>query len=64
MEPERVITVAEMEKLSPNARARLVQESCRDSLDGLNPEFRTRVEAKGRKILKDYGLLDPEHSET
>jgi len=63
MDAERVITAAEMEKLSPNERARLVQKSCRDSLDELNPEFRARVEAKSRKILKEFGLPDSEHSE-
>jgi len=62
MEPRKVWTAAEMELMSPDERARLVQEGMLDSLDGLDPEFRARVEAKGRRIAEQYGWLDSEAS--
>jgi len=62
MEQRRVWTAAEMELMSPDERARLVREGMRESLDDLDPEFRARVEAKGRRIAEQYGLLDSEAS--
>jgi len=59
---EPVITASEMEKLSPNERAQLVNERSQDTLDGLSPEFRARVEATGRRILEERGLLNSEKS--
>ncbi len=48
--------------MTPDERARIVAAGFRDSLDGLDPEFRARVEAKSRRIAEEYGLLDPEAS--
>jgi hypothetical protein len=48
--------------MSPDERARLVQEGMLSSLDELDPEFRARVEAKSRRLAKEYGLLDTESS--
>lgn len=62
MASEPIITTSEMEKLSPNERARLIEERSRDSLDGLSPEFQARVEEQGRRILEERGLLNPERS--
>lgn len=62
MASEPVITAAEMELMSPDERARIVLESERSSLDGLDPEFRARVEAKARRIAAEHGLLDAESS--
>lgn len=60
MEPRKVWTAAEMELMSPDERARIVAEGFQDSLDGLDPEFRARVEEKSRRIVAEYGLLDTE----
>ena len=62
MNIERVWTAAEMELLTPDERAELVRNGMRSSLDGLDPEFRARVEAKGRRIASEHGLLDTETS--
>lgn len=62
MASERVWTAAEMELMSPDERARLVQEGMLSSLDELAPDFRARVEAKSRRIAEEYGLLDTEPS--
>ena len=60
MGTRRVVTAAEMEQMSHDERARLVTENMLDSVDELDPAFRARVEARGRRILEDRGLLDPE----
>ncbi|MEZ5229382.1 MAG: hypothetical protein R2710_22800 [Acidimicrobiales bacterium] len=62
MGTERVWTAAEMEVMTPDERAELVRSGMRRSLDGLDPEFRARVEAKGRRIAREHGLLDTETS--
>ena len=62
MKAERVWTSAETELMQPDERARIVATGFRDSLDGLDPDFRARVEAKSRRIARDYGLLEPEPS--
>lgn len=62
MEPRKVWTASEMELMSPDERARVVAEGFLDSLDGLDPEFRARVEDKSRRIMAEYGLLDTETS--
>lgn len=62
MAEERVITASEMEQMSPDDRARIVREHELSSLDGLDPDFRTRVEAKSRRIVEEHGLLDVDPS--
>ncbi|MCP3937264.1 MAG: hypothetical protein GY708_18075 [Actinomycetia bacterium] len=62
MSEDRIWTAAEMELMSPDERARTVRAGFRDSLDGLDPEFRARAEAKSRRIVAEYGLVDPERS--
>ena len=57
---DRIWTAAEMELMSPDERARIVEAGFRDSLDDLSPEFRARVEAKSRRLVDELGLLDPE----
>ncbi len=61
MATKRTITAAEMELMSPDERARLVKAS-RVSLDDLDPAFRERVVAKGRRIASERGLVDPKRS--
>ncbi len=48
--------------MTPDERARIVEAGFRDSLDGLDPEFRARVEAKSRRLIEERGLLDSEPS--
>ena len=62
MSTDRVWTAAEMEQMSPDERAQLVAGGFRDSLDGLSPEFRARVEAKSQRIVDERGLLNSERS--
>jgi len=62
MSPRKVWTAAEMELMSPDERARIVEDGFLNSLDDLDPEFRARVEAKSLRIAAKYGLLDPETS--
>ena len=51
-----------MEQMSPDERAQLVAGGFRDSLDGLSPEFRARVEAKSQRIVDERGPLNSERS--
>ena len=60
MDTDRVWTAAVLEVLTPDERARIVAAGFRDSLDGLDPDFRERVEAKSQRIVAERGLLDPE----
>ena len=62
MSADRVWTATEMESMSPDERARIVADGFLDSLDGLDPELRARVEKKSRRIAAEYGLLDSESS--
>lgn len=60
MGERRTVSAAEMAKLSHDERAQLVTENLHDSLDDVDPAFRARIEQRGRRILEDRGLLDPE----
>ncbi len=62
MSHQKVWTAAEMELMSPDERARVVADGFLDSLDGLDPEFRARVDAKSQRIVAKYGLLNSEPS--
>ena len=62
MAADRVWTAEEMEAMTPNERARAVAAGFRDSLDGLDPKFRARVEAKSRRLAQERGLLNSEPS--
>ena len=54
------VPVADIERLSPDERARIVSERSSDDLGDLDPEFRARVEATRRRLVEERGLLDPE----
>ena len=59
--PDRpVVSAAELELLSPNERARLVDERSTGGLSDLDPAFRETVEKTGRRLLEERGLLDPD----
>ena len=62
MAGDQVIKASEMEEMSPDERARVVNDNSLDSLDGLDPAFRARVEKKSRRIVEERGLVDPERS--
>lgn len=56
-----VLSAAELERLSPNERAELVDERSSSDLSDLDSGFRRRVADTGRRLLEEGGLLDPEH---
>jgi hypothetical protein len=59
--PDRpVLSAAELEQLSPNERANLVNERSGGDVSGLDPGFRAQVEDTGRRLLEERGLLDPD----
>lgn len=62
MDANRVWSAAEMELMTPDQRARVVEEGFRDSLDDLDPAFQARVEAKSRRLVEERGLLNAEPS--
>lgn len=52
------IPAEELERMSPDERSRILQERSRATLEDLDPEFRARAEATGRRLLEERGLLD------
>ena len=62
MSSREVRTAEELERLSPDERARIVREGMLASLDDLDPDFRARVEAKSRRVAEEHGLLNTETS--
>ncbi len=62
MEKLPKLSAAEMERMTPDERARAVRERQLQSLDQLDPAFRDRVEKTGRKLLEQRGLLDVEQA--
>ena len=62
MSSREVRTADELERLSPDERARIVREGMLASLDDLDPDFRARVEAKSRRVAEEHGLLNTETS--
>lgn len=61
MDEREIKTAAEVELLSPDERARLVNERSGVDLADLDPDFRARVERTGRKLLDEHGLLEHDH---
>lgn len=60
MAEERIWTAAELEQLTPDERQRVFNEGVVTDLDQVSPEFLARVRAKGRALLEERGLLEPE----
>ncbi|MDW3217124.1 MAG: hypothetical protein R8F63_00815 [Acidimicrobiales bacterium] len=60
MEKLPKLSAAEMEQMTPDERAQAVRDRQLQSLDQLDPKFRDQVEATGRKLLEERGLLDVE----
>ena len=51
----KIITAAEMDKMSPQERADAVRASVAESLDELDPTFRERVERRARELAQALG---------
>ncbi|MDZ7733916.1 MAG: hypothetical protein U5R31_13380 [Acidimicrobiia bacterium] len=61
MADQPILSAEELEQLTPDERAKLVNERSTTDLSDLDPDFRARVEEKGRRLVEERGLLDPEH---
>ena len=51
----KIITAAEMDKMTPQERADAVRASVVTSLDDLDPAFRERVERRARELAQSLG---------
>lgn len=52
MSDDRVLSAAELEKLTPDERHRLVNERVVTDVSKVRPEFLARARSKGRKLLE------------
>lgn len=59
MADDRIWTAAELERLTPDERHRVINEGIVTDLNQLSPEFLARVRAKGRALLEERGLIAP-----
>lgn len=60
MPDDRVWTAAELERLTPDERQRLLNERVVTDLSELPPEFLARVRAAGRVLLEERGAISPQ----
>ena len=60
MSDERIWTAAELERLTPEERQRLLDERVITDLSELSPEFVAKVRAKGRALLEARGIIAPQ----
>lgn len=60
MPDDRVWTAAELERLTPDERQRLLNERVVTDLSELAPEFLARVRARGRVLLEDRDAISPQ----
>lgn len=60
MADDKVWTAAELERLTPDERHRIVDEGVVTDLGQLPPEFVARVLAKGRALVEERGLVAPQ----
>jgi hypothetical protein len=54
----RLVSAAELEQLTPNERAALVNERVVTDVDELDPEVVERARSYGRDLLEARGILD------
>ena len=59
MADDHIWTAAELERLTPDERHRVINEGIVTDLGQLTPEFLARVRAKGRALLEERGLIAP-----
>lgn len=52
-------TAEELEKLSPNQRAKLLNDRVVEDLSTLAPDLVERIRAYGRKLMVERGLVEP-----
>jgi len=60
MPDERVWTAAELERLTPDERQRLLNERVITDLSQVRPEFLAKVRARGRALLEERGVISPQ----
>lgn len=60
MTDDEVWTAAELERLTPDERHRVISEGIVSDLDQLPAEFRERVRSKGQALLREQGLVAPQ----
>ncbi len=58
MNPAGVRTVQEVELMTPNERAQLVNDSFITDLSQVDPAFLARAREKGRALMEARGLFD------
>ena len=54
---DRILSVEEMEQLTPDERHRIVNDSVVTDLSALDPTFLARVRARGRALLEERGVV-------
>lgn len=59
MPADHVWTAAELERMTPDERDRIVREGFVNDLSELPPEFVARVREKGQRLLEERGLIAP-----
>jgi hypothetical protein len=59
MPDDRIWTAAELERLAPEKRQRLLNERVITDLSLVPPEFLERVRARGRALLEERGVTSP-----
>jgi len=57
MAEDRIWTAAELERLAPDERQRLLNERVVTDLSKVPPEFLARARAKGRALLEEHGII-------
>ena len=59
MTDDKLWTAAELERLTPDERYRVIDDGVVTDLEQLPPGFLARVRAKGRVLLEERGLVAP-----
>lgn len=57
---DKLWTAAELERLTPDERQRVIDDGVVTDLDQLSPEFVARVRARGRALIERHGLVAPQ----
>ncbi len=60
MADERVWSAAELERLTPDERQRLLNERVITDLSQVPPEFLARARSTGRALLEERGVISPQ----
>jgi hypothetical protein len=57
----KIWTAAELELMTPDERARVINECIVTDLSTVAPEFLERVRTKGRQLMAERGILNNDH---